>query len=57
MEIKALHLENDIAISDAMIRDVSKALQAFAHWHQTPQLQITRCDNADFKAALDQTWN
>ena len=57
MEIKSLHLESGVTSSDAMVKDVSKALQAFAHWHQTPQLQITRCDNTRFKAALQRTWN
>ncbi len=52
MEIKALHLEHGVSFSDAMAKDLAKTLQAFAHWHKTPQVQIQRCDNQDLKSAL-----
>jgi uncharacterized protein YcaQ len=52
MEVKALHLENDVSVSDALAKDLAKTLQAFADWHKTPQVQIKRCDHLDLKAAL-----
>ena len=52
MEVKALHLENGVSVSDAIAKDLAKALQAFADWHKTPQVQIKRCDQLDLKAAL-----
>jgi uncharacterized protein YcaQ len=52
MEVKALHLENGVSVSDAIAKDLAKALQAFADWHKTPQVQIKRCDHLDLKAAL-----
>nr|WP_315467860.1 crosslink repair DNA glycosylase YcaQ family protein [uncultured Undibacterium sp.] len=52
MEVKALHLENGVSVSDAIAKDLARALQAFASWHKTPQVQIKRCDHLDLKAAL-----
>jgi uncharacterized protein YcaQ len=52
MEVKALHLENGVSVSGAIAKDLAKALQAFASWHKTPQVQIKRCDHLDLKAAL-----
>nr|WP_315486153.1 crosslink repair DNA glycosylase YcaQ family protein [uncultured Undibacterium sp.] len=52
MEIKALHLEDEVKFSDALSKDLTKTLQAFADWHRTPQVKITRCDNKQLKTAL-----
>lgn len=52
MEIKALHLEADVKVSDALSKDLARTLQAFADWHKTPEIQITRCDNKLLKSAL-----
>jgi uncharacterized protein YcaQ len=52
MEIKALHLEDDVKFSDALSKDLTKTLQAFADWHRTPLVKITRCDNKQLKTAL-----
>jgi uncharacterized protein YcaQ len=52
MEIKALHLEDGIKFSEALSKDLAKTFQAFADWHRTPQVRITRCDNQQLKSAL-----
>lgn len=56
MEIKALHLEDDVQFSDALSKDLVKTLQEFANWHGTPQIKITRCDNKPLKAALKEVF-
>lgn len=54
LEIKALHLENQVSFSAALAKDLAKALRGFADWHKTPQVRIRRCDNPDLKTALQQ---
>jgi uncharacterized protein YcaQ len=54
MEIKALHLENQVSFSAALAKDLAKALRGFADWHKTPQVRIGRCDNPDLKTALQE---
>ncbi|MBC3874774.1 winged helix-turn-helix domain-containing protein [Undibacterium flavidum] len=52
MEIKALHLEGNVKFSEALSKDLAKTLQAFADWHKTPIVRVSRCDNQELKAAL-----
>jgi uncharacterized protein YcaQ len=52
MEIKALHLEQNIKFSEALSKDLTRTLQSFAEWHKTPAVRIIRCDNQQLKAAL-----
>ena len=40
-EIKALHLEPDVIITDELIADLADALRACATWHKTPEVTIT----------------
>ncbi|GGX04881.1 winged helix-turn-helix domain-containing protein [Undibacterium macrobrachii] len=54
LEIKALHLEEQVLVSDALAKDLAKTLRAFASWHNTPQITLKRCDNLDFKTLLQQ---
>ena len=41
-EIKSLHLEPDVALSDEMIADVAEAIRQCATWHKTPEVVIQR---------------
>ena len=40
-EIKALHLEPDVIVTDELIAELAQALQRCAQWHQTPEVAIT----------------
>ncbi|MFZ6816981.1 winged helix-turn-helix domain-containing protein [Undibacterium sp. Ji22W] len=57
MEIKALHLETNIKFSEALTKDLAKTLRAFADWHKTPKVHISRCDHQELKAALTLCFN
>ncbi len=52
MEIKTLHLEENIKVSDTLSKDIAKTLRSFADWHATPEIRITRCDHKELKSAL-----
>jgi hypothetical protein len=39
-EVKALHLEPDVVVDDALVAEVKAALQACAAWHKTPQVIV-----------------
>ncbi|WMW79531.1 crosslink repair DNA glycosylase YcaQ family protein [Undibacterium cyanobacteriorum] len=52
MEIKALYLEDGVASSDALAKDLAKTLQAFAAWHQTPSVKIEQCTDKALKKNL-----
>ncbi len=41
-EVRALHLEPAVKLTDALIRDLAGALQRCAHWHGTPEIVIRR---------------
>lgn len=56
MEIKSLHLEDNIKVSDALSKDIAKTLRDFAQWHATPEIRITRCDHKELKSALLSNW-
>lgn len=57
MEIKSLYLEENINVSDALTKDIAKTLRAFADWHATPEIRLTRCDHRELKSALLSTWS
>ncbi len=56
MEVRALFLEDGVAPSAALARDIARAIQAFAAWHETPHVQLRRTEPRPFakllKAAL-----
>lgn len=56
MEIKSLHLEDNIKVSDALSKDIANTLRDFAQWHATPEIRITRCDHKELKSALLSNW-
>ncbi|HMA37821.1 MAG TPA: crosslink repair DNA glycosylase YcaQ family protein [Chloroflexia bacterium] len=39
-EVRALHLEQGIEITDQLVQDLAATLRACAAWHETPQVQI-----------------
>lgn len=52
MEIKSVHLEEGVEISESLCKDLAKALSAFAKWHETPGIRIERCDQKTLKKGL-----
>ncbi|MDZ4765440.1 MAG: crosslink repair DNA glycosylase YcaQ family protein [Chloroflexota bacterium] len=55
-EIKALHFEPGVALTDALVSDVADAIRRCAAWHNTPTARVALSDPADaaarFNAAL-----
>jgi len=43
-EVRALHLEPGVAVTDALIADLAAALRACAAWHKTPQVVVRQSD-------------
>lgn len=43
-EVKALHFEPGVTLTDALIADVAGAIRACAAWHKTPAVEIARAD-------------
>lgn len=43
-EVKALHLEPGVKVTDALIADIAGALRECAAWHQTPEIVVRRSD-------------
>jgi uncharacterized protein len=43
-EIKALHLEPGVVVTDEMIADLAAMLRACASWHQTPEVMVRMSD-------------
>ncbi|MES2104342.1 MAG: winged helix-turn-helix domain-containing protein [Pseudomonadota bacterium] len=48
-EIKSLHLEPGVRVSQAFADDVAGAVQSFAAWHGTPQVQLQKCSSTELK--------
>ncbi|MBA3824777.1 MAG: winged helix-turn-helix domain-containing protein [Ktedonobacterales bacterium] len=40
MEVKALHFEPAVRLTDRLLRELAETLQRFAHWHATPTVTI-----------------
>jgi uncharacterized protein YcaQ len=51
-EVKALHLEPGVAISDALVADIAGALRACAAWHNTPEISVSMSDPPELAALL-----
>lgn len=51
-EVKALHLEDGIAIDDGLVVDVAQAISDSARWHDTPQIRILDCNPRVLQAPL-----
>ena len=40
MEVKALHFEPGVRLTERLLRELAETLQRFAHWHVTPKVEI-----------------
>lgn len=54
MEVRVLHLEPGVEPDERMTRELAHALVAFAHWHHTPDLAITRAVPSAYAQVLRQ---
>lgn len=52
-EIKALHLETEVRISQALAIDVATAIKNCALWHRCPEVRLQHCSRADFSGLLE----
>jgi uncharacterized protein YcaQ len=52
-EVRALHLEPGVAVTDDLITDLAAALRACAAWHQTPQVVIRQSDPPEVAVRLN----
>jgi hypothetical protein len=43
-EVKALHLEPGVVVTDELIDDLATALNECARWHKTPEVVVTRAN-------------
>jgi uncharacterized protein YcaQ len=53
-EVKALHLEPGIAVSEELIADIAGALRECADWHQTPTIDVRWSDPPELAALVQQ---
>jgi uncharacterized protein YcaQ len=51
-EIKALHLEPGVAITDELVADLAGTLRACAAWHNTPEISVRMADPPELAALL-----
>ena len=51
-EVKSLHLEPKVKITNKMIRDVSEALSECAAWHKTPEVVIRQSDPPELASLI-----
>jgi uncharacterized protein YcaQ len=51
-EVKVLHLEPGVRISDKLAADIAGALTRIAKWHETPHVKISRSDPEHFAAMV-----
>jgi hypothetical protein len=54
-EVKALHLEPGVKVSEQLVADLAGALRRLADWHGTPELVVRRSDPPEAAALLDAT--
>jgi len=43
-EVKAIHLEPGVPVSDGLVAGISGALRGCARWHNTPEIVVRRSD-------------
>jgi len=51
-EIKAIHLESDVLVSEELVASLAGALRACAEWHGTPEVVVRHSDPAGLAEAL-----
>lgn len=54
-EVKALHLDPGVPLSDALVADIARALRECAAWHGTPQVVIRRSDPPEIAELIERT--
>lgn len=52
LEIRRLHLEPGVKVTNKLVTGLNSALHDFAQWHGTPQVKITDTDTPAFADAL-----
>ena len=52
LEIKSLHTEAKVRISQALAKDLAKAIKQFAHWHECPTITLGYCASAELQTLL-----
>ncbi len=55
-EIKALHLEPGVPVSDELVTDLAAVLRRLAAWHGTPELVVRQSDPPELAALLGAAW-
>jgi uncharacterized protein YcaQ len=51
-EVKALHLEPDVSVSDGLVAGIAGALRGCAEWHGTPEILVRRSDPPELADVL-----
>ena len=51
-EVKSFHFEDDVRITDALLRDVAGAIREAADWHETPDIACGRTMPKPVRASL-----
>jgi uncharacterized protein YcaQ len=51
-EVKALYMEPDARVTDAVLKDIAGAIVEAAAWHGTPHVEIVRTEPRKFRNAL-----
>ncbi|CAA9430752.1 Putative cytoplasmic protein clustered with trehalase [uncultured Rubrobacteraceae bacterium] len=51
-EVKALHLEPEVTVSDDLVSSIAEALRDCAGWHGTPEILVRRSNPPDLAAPL-----
>lgn len=52
-EVKALHLEPGVLVSDELVADLAAALRRLAAWHATPELVVRQSDPPELAPRLE----
>jgi uncharacterized protein YcaQ len=51
-EVKAVHLEPGVAVTEEVVVDLAGALRECAHWHGTPEVVVRRSDPPELAAPM-----
>jgi uncharacterized protein len=51
-EVKAVHLEPSVPISEDLVSGIAEALRGCADWHGTPEIQVRRSDPPELASPL-----
>jgi uncharacterized protein YcaQ len=51
-EVKAIHLEPDVSVSNGLVASIAGALRGCAEWHNTPEVRVRRSDPRELAEML-----